>query len=183
MTHPPPRNLPPTPLLELLIQPDPCSKPASHPPLHPLTVRAERSQDAVRFLLNHLNFANTGDVYPFPAGDVIRERLKVALDHFPNQRLSQRPPLTRHMCNTLCMIHAVLLICRCENDSTDNRQYRQIVVGCRCVGVVGVVGKLRLLTDMLNSDEPLRAIHAALFNQPCANEVLRQLSRLFRREI
>ncbi len=64
-------------------------------------------------------------------------------------------------CVWLMLLAPNLIGCRLQTDTTDYRQYRQFVVGCR---PVSFVGQLPLTANVFDGDKPFGAIHAPLFN-------------------
>jgi hypothetical protein len=94
------------PLSEFLIQAHFRPQAMRHSPPDALTIFAERGQYPVGFFLDDLYPANTGDVYPLAAGDVIRQRLQVTFDGLPNEGFCESTPLASDMGNSLGVVHS-----------------------------------------------------------------------------
>jgi hypothetical protein len=97
-------------IFELLVQPNLRPQAMRHTPLNALAVLAERGQYAVGFLLDNLYLANAGQINPVTVGDLIRQRLEVTFDGFPDERFGEITSLSSDICNTLSVVH---------NDSPD----------------------------------------------------------------
>jgi hypothetical protein len=94
------------PVSELFIQPDFRPQPVRHPSSDALTVHPERGQYAIGFFLDDLYPADTREIDPFAAGDVLRQRLEVTLHGFANERFGEITSLSRDVGNTLGVIHS-----------------------------------------------------------------------------
>jgi hypothetical protein len=77
-----------------------------HPPLDALTILTERSQHAVRRLLDDLYLTDAGQIDPFAIDDVIRQCLEVTLNGFAHKYFGEIASLSGDVSNTLCVIHS-----------------------------------------------------------------------------
>jgi hypothetical protein len=54
--------------------------------------------------VDNLNLANTGNIDPFPAGDLLCQRLQIPFNRLADNRFGQTAPLPGDICNSLCMV-------------------------------------------------------------------------------
>jgi len=95
----------PAPLPEPLVQANLCPQTLGHTPPDALAVFSEGCQHGVSFLLNNLNLANSGQIDPFTASNVVSKHLEIAFNGFPDKRFGEITPLAGNMGNALGVVH------------------------------------------------------------------------------